>query len=331
MSGLPSFADPLWLALLAALPWLVWRHHRRAADAALAVSRLPRRRGGRWRLHAPFYLRLVAFAAAVAALARPQLGYSWEESTTEGIDIQIALDISGSMGAEDFQPDNRLEVAKRVVRGFIAQRPADRIGMTVFGGTALTRTPLTTDRRMLDELVAGLQLTDVPDGTAIGMGLASAAARLRESTAKSKVIVLVTDGVNNAGEVDPRSAAALAEGLGIKVHTVGVGRKGRVPVPIPVRDAFTGRTRVRRVLLDVDVDEPLLREIARRTGGKFFRAGDPGALAEVFAEIDRLEKTPLAVKRYVRYREAFQPFAWTAFAFTLLPLAAAAFGWTADP
>lgn len=327
----PSFADPLWLALLVATPWLAVRHHRRGADAALAVSRLPRRHGRRWRLHLPFYLRLLAFGAAVVALARPQLGYSWEESTTEGIDVQIALDISGSMGAEDFQPDNRLEVAKRVVRDFIAERPADRIGLTVFGGTALTRAPLTTDRRMLDELVSGLRLTDVPDGTAIGMGLASAASRLKDSAARSKVIVLVTDGVNNAGEIDPRSAAALAEGLGLRVHTVGVGKKGRVLVPMPVRDPLTGRHLVRKIALEVDVDEELLGEIAARTGGKFFRAGDPQALAGVFAEIDRLEKTPLAVKRYVRHREAFQPFAWSALAFTLLPLVAAALGWTVEP
>ncbi len=331
MTAFPSLADPLWLALLAALPLFVVLHHRRRALGALAVSRLPRHHGRRWRLHLPFYCRLLAFAVAVIALARPQLGYSWEEATTEGIDIQIALDISGSMGAEDFQPDNRLAVAKRVVRSFIAARPADRIGITVFGGTALTRSPLTTDRRMLDELVSALELSDVPDGTAIGVALASAANRLKGSSAKSKVIVLVTDGVNNAGEIDPRSAAALAEGLGLKVHTVGVGTKGRVAVPMQVRDAWTGRTEIRRVQMDVQVDEPLLEEIAERTGGRFFRASNPKALAGVFAEIDRLEKTPLAVKRYVRYREAFPPFAWAAFALTLLPLAAAALRVTAGP
>jgi Ca-activated chloride channel family protein len=328
---LPTLAQPLWLLLLAAMPLLALAHHRRSGLGALTVSRLPARRSGRWRLHLPFYCRLLAFAAAVVALARPQLGFAWEESTTEGIDIQIALDISGSMGAEDFQPENRLAVAKRVVRDFVARRPADRLGLTVFGGTALTRAPLTTDRRMLDELVASLDLSEVADGTAIGVGLANAAARLEAGGARSKVVILVTDGVNNAGEIDPRSAAALAEGLGIRVYTVGVGTAGRVPVPVRVIDSWTGRPEVRRVLMDVEVDEALLQEISRRTGARFFRATDARALAEVFLEIDRLEKTPLAVKRYVRYREAFAPFAWTALAFTLLPLAAAASRLTAEP
>jgi len=331
MNALPDFAQPLWLLLLAAVPLLAAAHHRRAGLGALTVSRLPARRGGRWRLHLPFYCRLFAFAAAVVALARPQLGYAWEEATTEGIDIQIALDISGSMGAEDFQPENRLAVAKRVVRDFVARRPADRLGLTVFGGTALTRTPLTTDRRMLDELVASLDLSEVADGTAIGVGLANASARLQAGGARSRVVILVTDGVNNAGEIDPRSAAALAQGLGIRVYTVGVGTAGRVPVPVRVTDPWSGRPEIRRVLMDVEVDEALLQEISRRTGGRFFRATDPRALAEVFREIDQLEKSPLAVKRYVRYQEAFTPFAWAAFAFTLLPLAAAALRVTAEP
>lgn len=331
MTVTPAFADPLWLLLLAAVPLLAWRHHRRSGLGALAVSRLPERRGGRWRLHLPFWSRLLAFAAVVVALARPQLGYAWEESTTEGIDIQIALDISGSMGAEDFQPDNRLAVAKRVVRDFIARRPADRIGLTVFGGTALTRSPLTTDRRMLDELVAAIDLSEISDGTAIGMALASAANRLAASAAKSKVVVLVTDGVNNAGEIDPGSATALARGLGLKVYTIGVGTRGRVPVPVQVRDPWSGRIETRRVPMEVDVDEALLAEIAASTGGRFFRATDAAALAAVFAEIDRLERTPLAVKRFVRHREVFPPFAWAAFALTLLPLAAAALRLTAEP
>ncbi len=331
MTVTPAFADPLWLLLLAAVPLLAWRHHRRSGFGALAVSRLPERRGGSWRLYLPFWSRLLALVAVVVALARPQLGYAWEESSTEGIDIQIALDISGSMGAEDFQPDNRLAVAKRVVRDFIARRPSDRLGLTVFGGTALTRAPLTTDRRMLDELVAAIDLSEVSDGTAIGMALASAANRLAASTAKSKVVVLVTDGVNNAGEIDPRSATALARGLGLKVYTVGVGTRGRVPVPVQVRDPWSGRIETRRVPMEVDVDEALLAEIATRTGGRFFRATDAAALAAVFAEIDRLERTPLAVKRFVRHREAFPPLAWAAFTLTLLPLAAAALRLTAEP
>jgi Ca-activated chloride channel family protein len=327
--------DPLWLLLLAALPLLAWRHHRRR-PAALTYSRLPARAGrgtaNALAVHLGFYLRLLALALVVVALARPQRGYAWEESLTEGIDIVVALDLSGSMGAEDFQPRNRLEVAKTVVRDFVARRPADRLGVVVFAGSALTRAPLTTDRAMLDLLVSSLALDTLPDGTAIGLGLASAAARLRDSTAKSKVVVLVTDGVNNAGEIDPRSAAAVCKGLGIRVYTVGVGTaRGQVPVPMSFRHPITGRTERRRVLMRIAVDEPLLRELAARTGGRYFHAADPDALQRIFAEIDRLERTPLRVKRYVRYQEGFQPLAWGALALWTAPLLLAALGAAAEP
>lgn len=235
------------------------------------------------------------------------------------------------MGAEDFRPKNRLEVAKRVMQDFVAKRPADRIGLTIFGGSALTRSPLTTDRRMLDELIGSIELNTVQDGTAIGVALANAASRLKNSTAKSRVIVLVTDGVNNAGEIDPLSAAAVAQGLGLRVYTVGVGSNGTVPVPVRVRDPLTGRIEERRVAMKVEVDEKLLQSIAARTGGKYFRATDPQALAGVFAEIDRLEKTSMQVKRYIRYREHFQPFAWTALALLALPLLTATLRVTAEP
>jgi Ca-activated chloride channel family protein len=330
MSPPPQFADPLWLAALLALPLLALLHHRRGGSGALVVSRLPARAGGAWRLHLPFYFRLLALGAALVALARPQLGYAWEESTAEGIDIQLVLDVSGSMAAEDFEPD-RLEVAKRVARDFVARRPADRIGLTTFSGTAVTRAPLTSDRRMLDEILAALAITTEQDGTAIGVALANAASRLRDSGAKSKVVVLVTDGVNNAGEIDPGSAAALAQGLGLVVYTVGVGTTGEAPIRVEVRDPLTGRSVERRVRMKVEVDEELLRRIAARTGGRFYRATDPDALAQVFAEIDRLERTPLRVKRYVRYRESFQPFAWSALALAAAPLLLALVGWTVEP
>lgn len=331
MMPVPSFASPWWLIGLAALPALAWWHHRRPRFGALLASRLPVAAGGIWRLHLPFYLRLAALALLLGALARPQLGYAWEESLTEGIDVQLVLDISGSMGAEDFQPKNRLTVAKRVIREFVAGRPGDRLGLTVFGGTAMTRAPLTSDRAMLDELVASVELNEVPDGTAIGVALANAARRLQASGAKSRVVVLVTDGVNNAGEIDPVSAAALCQGLGIRVYTIGVGRAGRVPVPVQVQDPITGRIRTQRALMDVEVDKPLLAEIARRTGGAFFEATDPETLRRVFGEIDRLEKTPLKVKRYVRYQEAFMPFAWGALALLLLTPLTAAAGFTVEP
>lgn len=331
MNPLPQFADPLWLLAGLAIPVFVWLHHRRRAHGALLASRLPRATGAAWRLHLAFYLRVIALLALILALGRPRLGYSWEEATTEGIDIQIVVDTSGSMGAEDFQPKNRLEVAKQVVRDFIGKRPGDRIGVTIFGGTALTRSPLTTDRAMLDELVESIELNTVQDGTAIGVALANAASRLKDSAAKSKVIVLVTDGVNNAGEIDPLSAAAVAKGLGLRVYTIGVGRDGRVPVPVQVRDPLTGRVETRRVPMEVEVDEKLLRTIAERTGGSYFAAADPGTLRAVFDRIDLLEKTAMQVKRYIRYRESFQPFAWTAFAFLLLPLLAGALRLTAEP
>jgi Ca-activated chloride channel family protein len=332
----PHLANPWWLLLLLALPVLAWLHHRRASPGALTYSRLPAGAGrgpwrGAWRLHLPFYARLAALACLALALARPQLGYAWEESLTRGIDIQIVLDISGSMGAEDFQPSDRLTVAKQVVKEFIAGRPGDRIGLVVFSGGALTRAPLTTDREMLQMLVDSVQLNTLPDGTAIGVALASGAARLRDSAAKTKVMVLVTDGANNAGAIDPLSAAALCKGLGIKVYTIGVGAAGRVPVPVPTQDPVTGKIVTRRVMMDVPVDEELLRQIAARTGGQFYRATDTQGLQRIFREIDRLEKTPIQVKRYVRYQEAFPPLVWAGLALLLLPLAAAGLEVTAEP
>ena len=341
MSGLtgaiPHLANPSWLLLLLALPFLVWLHHRFGGFGALTASRLPlgmrapKGTGGGFRLHLPFYARLLAFLCLVLALARPQLGYAWEESLTEGIDIQLVLDISGSMAAEDFQPQNRLAVAKTVVKEFVAGRTGDRIGLIIFSGRAMTRAPLTTDRQMLDLLIDSVDFNSLPDGTAIGVALASGAARLRTSPAKTRVLVLVTDGVNNAGEIDPLSAAAICKGLGIKVYTIGVGTAGRVPVPLPMLNPVTGEREIRRVMMDVSVDEPLLQEIARRTGGQFYKASDRESLRRIFRSIDQLEKTPLKVRRYVRYREAFPPLAWAGLAFLALPLAAAGLKVTAEP
>jgi len=333
--GFPHLASPAWLLLLLLVPLLAWRHHGRSALGALTYSRLPKGRGvgGDWRLHLPFYARLLALACLVVALARPQLGYALEESLTEGIDIEIVLDISGSMGAEDFRPKDRLTVAKRVVRDFVAGRPGDRIGLVVFSGGAMTRAPLTTDRDMLDTIIDNIQLNALPDGTAIGVALANAAARLKDSQAKSKVIVLVTDGINNAGEIDPISAAAVCQGLGIKVYTVGVGgAHSMVPVPFPMPpNPVTGRSEIRRVLMNLPVDEKLLQTIAQRTGGHYFLATDPESLQRIFREIDRLEKTPLQVKRYVRYHEAFPPLVWAGLGLLVLPFATALLRITAEP
>ena len=336
--GIPHLANPAWLLLLLALPLLAWAHHRRGVAGALTYSRLPAsvtgargKRRGAWRLHLPFYARLLALAALVLALARPQLGYAWEESLTEGIDIQLLLDVSGSMGAEDFQPKDRLTVAKSVVKDFVAGRPGDRIGLSIFSGAAMTRSPLTTDRDMLNLLIDSIELNSLPDGTAIGVALANAASRLKDSAATTKLVVLVTDGGNNAGAIDPISAAALCKGLGLKVYTIGVGSQGRVPVPLPMQDPVTGQIVTRRVMMNVPVDEALLQQIAQKTGGTFYRATDRESLQRIFAQIDRLEKTPLQVKRYVRYREAFPPLVWAALGLLLLPLAAAGLQVTAEP
>ncbi len=330
MNGQLQFHDPWWLLLALLLPLLAVLRHRGRGFGELTYSSLPIAASGAWRLHLPFYLRLLALACLIIALARPQLGFAREENLTEGIDIQIVLDVSGSMAAEDFQPRNRLAVAKDVMKDFIARRGADRIGIVIFAGNALTRAPLTSDYQMLKLLLDSIELHTLPDGTAIGMALAAGAARLKDSAAKTRVIVLVTDGVNNSGAIDPDSAAAVCEGLGIKVYTVGVGTAGRVPVPVQVRDA-SGRLETRRVDMDVEVDEELLRAIARRTGGRFFQAVDAESLRSVFAEIDELEKTPLEIQRYVRYREAFEPLAIAALTLLLLPLALAFVGLTAEP
>ncbi|MEE8526276.1 MAG: VWA domain-containing protein [Thermoanaerobaculia bacterium] len=330
MSGQPHFQDAWVLALLVLLPLIAWWRHRRRAYGALTYSAVPRGAGGHWRLHLPFYLRLAALALLIVAAARPQLGFTREESLTEGIDIQLVLDVSGSMAAEDFQPRNRLSVAKDVTQEFVSKRVGDRIGIVIFAGQALTKAPLTSDHEMLRLLLSSIQLHTLPDGTAIGLALAAAAARLKDSAAETKVVVLVTDGVNNAGAVDPESAAAICEGLGIKVYTIGVGTTGTVPVPIQVRNLL-GRIETQLMPMEVEVDEELLQQIAERTGGKYFQAIDPDSLRDIFAEIDELEKTPMQVKRYIRYQENFQTLVMGALALLLAPLAFAALGLTAEP
>ncbi len=330
MSNLPNFQDPWILLALLTLPPLAWWRHRQRGHGALTYSSLPAVAGGSWRLHLPFYLRLVALGLLIVALARPQFGFTREENLTEGIDIQVVLDISGSMAAEDFQPRNRLTVAKDVMREFIDKRVGDRIGIVIFAGRSLTKAPLTSDHQMLQFLLDSIELNTLPDGTAIGLALTNAAARLKDSAAKTKIAVLVTDGVNNAGNVDPDAAAALCEGLGIKVYTIGVGTSGTVPVPVQVR-GLGGRIETRRMAMNVEVDEELLQKIAERTGGQFFQATDPQSLRAIFDEIDELEKTPLETKRYIRYKESFQPLVYAALAFLFLPLLLASLGWTVEP
>jgi Ca-activated chloride channel family protein len=309
-----AFRDPELLLLLLLVPLAILLRilRERRGDGALSVPTLAFVAGARptWRIrlrHVPFALALLGYAGLVLALARPRLGLERTESWTEGVDVFIALDASGSMAAEDFKPKNRFHVAKNAVRQFIEGRTSDRIGLLTFAGRSRTVTPLTTDREMLLTSLSALTLGDQGDGTAIGMALGNALARLRPSKAKSKVIILVTDGGNNAGEIDPETAAGIAKALGVRVYTVGVGTvSGPVQIPISVRDPETGKVTERRVLANVDVDEALLQRIASLTGGKFFRATDAQGLADTFAAIDRLEKSEIKTTRFTRYREIFQ-------------------------
>jgi len=233
--------------------------------------------------------------------ARPQQGLRQSEIEARGIDIVLAIDISPSMRAEDFRPRNRLFVAKETAREFVRQRTHDRIGLVAFGGTSFTQSPLTLDHEVLAELLDGLDFGMVEDGTAIGMGLASACNRMRASEAKSKVIILLTDGQNNAGMVDPATAARVAESLGIKVYTIGVGTRGRAPIPID--DPVFGR---RLISVEVDIDEATLRKIAELTDGQYFRATDRQELEGIYARIDELERTKVASETFVEYTERFK-------------------------
>jgi len=257
-------------------------------------------------------LAALAFAPLAVSLARPQEVLSRQLEHAEGVDMVIALDISGSMAALDFQPTDRLGVAKETIAGFLDRRLHDRIGLVVFAGAAVTICPLTLDHEVADHLLEQIELRALPDGTAIGLGLGTAVNRLRSSTSDSKVVVLVTDGSNNAGQLDPRTAADLARDEEITVHTVLVGRGGRVPIPVWMRDPRTGREFSQIQNVEVDINPELLAEIARSTGGTSFRARDPEALAEVFTEIDRMEKTVFTSTRLVRYRERFEPWALAA-------------------
>lgn len=308
---------PPWLALIAlsllllAL-WLVRRRWQRFPfpDA----GQLPGSRS--WAISRTALAGAVVAASLVplaVALARPQEVLSRRLERAEGVDLVIALDVSGSMAALDFQPSDRLGVAKDVIGSFIAQRVNDRIGLVVFAGAAVTMCPLTLDHDVVQHLLDQVELETLPDGTAIGLGLGTSVNRLRGSEASSKVVVLVTDGSNNTGQLDPLTAAELAAGQRIVVHTVLVGRGGTVPIPVREQDPRTGRVRKRVVEVEVDVNPELLAEISRKTKGSSFRARDPQALEEVFAQIDALEKTEFTSTRLVRYRERFEPWALAAF------------------
>ena len=243
---------------------------------------------------------LVALVLLVVAVARPQLGKMYERQHNLGIDIILCLDVSSSMKAMDFKPDNRFEVAKQTSLDFLYGRPHDRLGFIPFAAYAITRCPLTTDREILNQLIAGTKLDSIEDGTAIGMAVATAVNRLRDSEAKSKVIILLTDGVNNRGNIDPKSAAELAKALGIRIYAIGVGTRGMAEMPQPGPFGTTNYVKV-----PVEIDEDMLKEITADTGGAYFRATDPEKLKAIFDIIDRLEKTKIEVKQFALWRDIY--------------------------
>ena len=300
------FADPMYLLLLAVVPllgyWYVVRGQRQVGSlrySSLApIRRADRRQSGRYR-HTLFGLRALAIAALILAFARPQSGVTAESVTTEGIDIMLALDISSSMLAEDLEP-NRIEAAKQVAADFVAGRRNDRIGVVVFAGEAFTQVPLTLDYGVVTTLLEELEVGIIEDGTAIGMGLATAVKRFQSSDAESKVIVLLTDGRNNRGEIDPVTAAQMAQALGVRIYAVGAGTQGVARVPVD--DPIFGR---RYAQVQVDIDEPTLQETATVTGGRYFRATDRESLERIYDEIDALETTEIELERFTRYGELF--------------------------
>ncbi len=303
-----EFYKPHWLwALLLLLPLIGWYIYRLLkGEVTLQFSTLTPLKGAprTWRYylrHLPFLLRLVALTLIIIALARPRSSEQNSRTSTEGIDIVLALDISGSMLARDFRP-NRLEAAKQMAGEFVADRTGDRIGLTVFAGEAFTQIPLTTDYATLQTLLSRLESGIVEDGTAIGNGLATAINRLRESDAKSKVIILLTDGVNNRGQIAPLTAAEIAREQGIRVYTIGVGSRGEAPYP--AYDAFGKLIYVNQ---PVEIDEKTLEEISRLTNGAYFRATNNAALREIYKEINLLEKSKVEITEFTTYTEHFVP------------------------
>ena len=313
------FANPYLLWLLALLvPMTAYYIYRTLqGGAAIRISTIEGVRHAprtvRYRLrHMPFVLRAAAFALAVVALARPQGVEEQSRTDAEGIDIMMAVDVSGSMLARDFKPD-RITAAKEVAGSFIADRFGDRIGLVAFAGEAFTQSPLTTDQGTLQTMLGRIRSGVIEDGTAIGNGLATAINRLRESDAKSKVIILLTDGVNNRGEMAPLMAADIAADMGIKVYTIGVGTRGKAPYPVV--DMFGNMS---FQPMDVEIDEPTLESIAERTGGKYFRATDKEKLQAIYDEINTLEKSKVEITDFTVYHEEFLPWLLAAMALLLL-------------
>ncbi|WP_282112235.1 vWA domain-containing protein [Maribacter stanieri] len=314
-----SFANPdffwLFLILPLAIVWYIFKQKEQTASLRISSAKgfsynsiLPKLKPGL------FLLRLLALGAIIVALARPQTeDISTRSKTTKGIDIVMAIDVSSSMLARDLKP-NRLSALKEVAADFIKERPNDRIGLVVYAGEGYTKTPITTDKSLVLNALSEITYGQLDDGTAIGMGLATSVNRLKESKAKSKIIILLTDGVNNSGFIEPQTAADLAIEFGIKTYTIGLGTNGNALSPI----AYNADGSFRYGMRQVEIDENLLKDIATATGGKYFRATDNESLEEIYDEINKLEKTEVEEFKYYRYEEKFRP--WILLAGVLLLL-----------
>lgn len=315
------FANPNYLYLLLLLipliGWYIWKIRKNQASlqvsSSLAFDAPEMTTYKVYLRHLPFVLRMIAIALIIVILARPQSTNSWQNSTTEGIDIMMVLDISTSMLAEDLKP-NRLEAAKDVAASFINGRPNDNIGLVLFAGESFTQCPLTTDHTVLLNLFKDIRVGMIQDRTAIGLGLANAVSRIKDSQAISKVIILLTDGSNNAGEIAPVTAAEIARAFGIRVYTVGVGTRGMAPYP------FQTAIGVQYQNIEVDIDEPTLQQIAATTGGQYFRATNNRNLKEIYSEIDKLEKTKISVQEYSKKQEEYKTIAIAVFLLLLLEI-----------
>ncbi|MGC9471490.1 MAG: vWA domain-containing protein [Bacteroidales bacterium] len=314
------FAQPGWLwllwLLLPMILWYVWKERKSHASLLVTATSPFREKKPSWRVrgrHILFVFRILAVTLLTVVLARPQSTDRWEDVSTEGIDIVMALDVSSSMLARDFDPD-RLEAAKEVGVEFVSGRPYDRIGLVIFSGESFTQCPLTTDHATVINLLNAARSGVLEDGTAIGMGLATAINRLKDSEARSKVIILLTDGVNNMGEIDPLTAAEIASTFDIRVYTIGVGSRGTAPYPVQTPGGIIFRN------MEVEIDEEVLKEIASMTEGAYYRATDKDKLRDVYREIDQLEKSKISVTEYRRRQEEYMGFAAAAILLVMLEL-----------
>jgi Ca-activated chloride channel family protein len=304
-----SFAHPLYFGLLLLIPFIIWWQQRTKVkdNPAVRLTTLAGIAGVKptWRVRfrpVLFVLRVLALASLSIALARPQSSNTTENIDSEGVDIVLSIDVSGSMLAEDFQP-NRIEAAKKVAMQFVDARPTDRLGLVIFSGESFTQCPITIDHNVLKEQLSQIKSGVLQDGTAIGMGLATGVDRLRYAKGKSRVLILLTDGVNNTGLIDPMTALEIAKSYKVRVYTIGVGSMGQAPYP--VQTPFG----IQKQMMPVQIDEPLLKKISVETGGKYYRATNNTSLASIYKDIDKLEKTKVEISSYKHYAELFFPFA----------------------